>query len=327
MGWLPGFDLDEEAAPLAVSLGPRLRKLASRGIYLGTSSWKYPGWLGSVYVTERYQNRGRFSETRFNDQCLTEYARVFPIVCGDFSFYTFPSVEHWQRLFQKAPNQLLFAFKVPEEITVPLWPSHPRLGLKSGRSNENFLNATLFKEAFTQSLIPYKSRIPVIIFEFGTISKQVCESPETFSQRLDQFLGQLPQEFRYAIEIRNSDYLKRSYFDMLAKHGVAHVFNAWTRMPPMETQLALPGSMTTNFSVARALLSPGATYEQAVQRFSPYQRTQMPDLSTRQALRQLLEGALENNRPTYLFVNNRLEGHAPSTIEALVDMTEVDSGK
>jgi hypothetical protein len=28
---------------------PRFKDLAARGIYFGTSSWKYPGWVGSIY--------------------------------------------------------------------------------------------------------------------------------------------------------------------------------------------------------------------------------------------------------------------------------------
>ena len=33
---------------LGLALAVRLKKLADRGIYLGTSSWNYPGWLGQV---------------------------------------------------------------------------------------------------------------------------------------------------------------------------------------------------------------------------------------------------------------------------------------
>jgi len=37
----------------------------------------------------------------------------------------------------------------------------------------------------------------------------------------------------------------------LAKHGVAHVYNSWTHMPPVSEQLKMAGS----------LLTPGNTYE------------------------------------------------------------------
>ena len=76
-----------------------LKALAAQGIYFGTSSWKYEGWLGSIYTPERYTTRGKFSRRKFEDECLAEYAETFPAVGGDFSFYQFPAPEYWQRLF------------------------------------------------------------------------------------------------------------------------------------------------------------------------------------------------------------------------------------
>src|SRR5271157_2642607 len=87
METLPLFGDPEPQArsPLAA----RLQALAGEGVYFGTSSWKYPGWLGSIYRPERYLTRGRFSQKKFESECLSEYAETFPAVCGDFSFYQF----------------------------------------------------------------------------------------------------------------------------------------------------------------------------------------------------------------------------------------------
>ena len=85
-------------------LRSRLTALAAQNIFIGTSSWKYEGWLGQIYSRHRYMTRGRFSQKRFNDECLSEYAETFPIVCGDFSFYQFPSESYWSKLFGSAPS-------------------------------------------------------------------------------------------------------------------------------------------------------------------------------------------------------------------------------
>jgi uncharacterized protein YecE (DUF72 family) len=111
-----------EPSPLAA----KLARLAARGILIGGSSWKYEGWLGQIYTPERYFTRGKFSAKKFEDTCLAEYAETFPVVCGDFSFYQFPSTAFWAKLFASAPDSLRFAFKVPEEITVKAFPAHPR---------------------------------------------------------------------------------------------------------------------------------------------------------------------------------------------------------
>lgn len=149
------------------------------------------------------------------------------------------------------------------------------------------------------------------------MSRTQYESPDRFYQSLDRFLGVLPAGFRYAVEVRNKEFLEPGYFDMLRSRGAAHVFNAWTRMPPLNEQTALEEAYTADFLVARALLRHGRSYEQAVRQFEPYQRIQEPNEGAREGLRRLVERALSRKQLAFLFVNNRLEGNAPGTIQAV----------
>ncbi|MBI4892234.1 MAG: DUF72 domain-containing protein [Acidobacteria bacterium] len=299
-------------------LAARLRTLAEEGIYLGTSSWKYPGWLGQIYTTERYNTRGRFSQKKFEEQCLAEYAETFPAVCGDFSFYQFPSQSYWQRLFSVAPPQLQFAFKVPEEITVREWPKHPRYGRRAGGENESYLDADLFVSAFLRPLERYASQVGVVIFEFGTMGKRHYAGASEFAGDLGRFLSRLPAGWRFAVEVRNKEYLDEPYFEALRNVNAAHVFSSWTRMPPLEEQVRLASAHTANFTVARALLRHGRTYEDAVATFQPYERVQEVNPGAREGLRELIEKSRPKKQTTFLFVNNRLEGNAPQTISAVV---------
>jgi uncharacterized protein YecE (DUF72 family) len=303
----------------ATRLAPRLRALAAQGLYFGTSSWKYEGWLGSIYTPDRYTVRGKLSQRKFEAECLAEYAETFPVVCGDFSFYQFPSPDFWRGLFGGTPASLQFGFKVPEEITVAAWPRHARYGPRAGQANASFLDAQLFERAFARELDPYRDRVATLIFEFGTIPKSVLATADAFIGRLDRFLEALPEAFRYAVEIRNPEYLGPDYFAMLSAYGVAHVFNAWTRMPELGTQAELPGAFAADFTVVRALLRPGRSYEQAVTRFEPYRTVQEPHPPTRAALCRIATDSRRAGRPAFVFVNNRLEGNAPSTIEAVVE--------
>jgi len=319
-GTLDNLPLFEEPLEFdRAGLHSKLASLALEHIYIGTSSWKYEGWLGQIYSRDRYLVRGRFSEKRFQAQCLNEYAATFPIVCGDFSFYQFPSEAYWQKLFGSAPASLRYAFKVPEEVTVKSFPSHPRYGPRAGEKNETFLNAELFRGAFLDLLRPYRDRVAVLIFEFGSFSKQSYRDAGEFFEQLDPFLAALAPEFRYAVEIRNPDFLGRDYFRLLQNRGIAHVLNAWTRMPALQVQMRLPDVFTAGFTVARALLRQGRPYEQAVAAFSPYRQIQDPNPEARRALRDLIARARERHEPSYIFVNNRLEGNAPQTIEAIVE--------
>lgn len=312
----------EDRPSQARRLAPRLRALAGRGVYFGTSSWKYPGWLGSIYGPDRYMTRGKFSQKKFDETCLAEYAETFPVVGGDFAFYQFPSESYWAKLFGETPGTLSFALKVPEDLTVPTWPKHARYGVRAGEPNRGFLDAGLFRELFADRLAPHRDRVACLMFEFGTMNKGAFADAGDFLARFDPFLAELPEGFRYAVEIRNPEYLRDDYFEALARRNVAHVFNAWTRAPRLTDQLGMPGSMTADFGVARALLKRGRNYEDAVKTFEPYEGTQEVDEDAREGLARIAEIAMRKKKPAYLLVNNRLEGNAPSTIEAVVGRLE-----
>lgn len=318
------FMNDVEGRPAqAARLAPKLRALSERGVYFGTGTWRYEGWLGSIYTRARYEKRRRFSHTEFDKKCLTEYAETFPITGGDFSFYQFSSADYWKQLFEATPSSFLFGLKVPEEITAARWPSYPRYGERAGTKNENFLNAELFRARFTNLLEPYAGRLATLNFEFGALSRAVFPTPEHFLERLDAFLAALPSGFRYGVEVRNAEYLGPNYFALLASHGVAHILNAWSRMPELGDQLELPGVFTADFVVVRALVSKGRAYEQAVRAFSPYDRVRAVDPAAREGLRHVVERARWAGKPAFILVGNRLEGHAPTTIEAVVDQIEM----
>jgi uncharacterized protein YecE (DUF72 family) len=305
----PPSSFDKEA------LGKRLRALAEQRIFIGTSSWKYDGWLDQIYTRERYLSRGKFSQKQFEAECLKEFAETFPIVCGDFSFYQFPTPEFWKKLFSGAPETLKFALKVPEEMTVEVFPRHPRYGAKAGRTNEAYLNADAFRAMFLEPLEPYRSRIACLIFEFGARGTPAKE----FVGQIAPFFEALPPTFRYSVEVRNREYLVPIYFDALKEHRAAHVLNAWTKMPPLEEQIAMTGVFTTDFTVVRALLRAGRAYETAVATFAPYDKIQDENPEGRMALRELIARMKEERRTSYIFANNRFEGNAPETIRAITE--------
>lgn len=308
--------------PMAARLRPLLHDWASRGVCFGTSSWKYEGWLGTVYDSERYLTRRKLSKKKFEAECLREYAEVFPTVCGDFSFYQFPTPAFWSQLFARTPAHFTFGLKVPEDVTVLRWPGHARYGARSGAANEHFLDAGLFEKMFVNPLEPHRHQVSAFIFEFGTFARLEMPSVVEFLGRLEPFLDSLPRGWPYAVEVRNPEYLVPAYFAALARRNVAHVFNAWTRMPPLFEQIALSEAFTADFTVVRALLQPGRTYESAVAMFQPYREVQAADEATRLALREVALHTVKSRRRANVFVNNRLEGNAPATIAAVAESLE-----
>jgi uncharacterized protein YecE (DUF72 family) len=147
------------------------------------------------------------------------------------------------------------------------------------------------------------------------------EHGRDFIADLDKFLGQLPKGWPYGVEMRNRGWLKPEYFECLARHNVAHVYNSWDAMPAVGEQMALPDSRTNpELVAARFLLKPGRIYEQALKAFEPYDRIKEENPEARVAGRALIEAGktAEPNSRTFIYVNNRLEGNAIATIGAMI---------
>ncbi len=296
--------------------------LARQGVFIGTSSWKYPGWLGQIYDRARYEWRGRFAESRFKANCLAEYAEVFKTVCVDAAYYTFPTPASLQGLAASVPEDFRFGFKVTDAITLKKFPNLPRFGVRAGKPNGDFLNAGLFADSFLAPCESIRPRVGLLMFEFSRFYPADYPQGRDFAADLDRFLGRLPQGWPYGVELRNHAWLKPDYFDCLARHRVAHVFNSWDAMPSVSEQMALPGSRTNpSLVAARFLLKPGRKYEQAVKSFAPYDSVKEENPEARTAGRALVaEGrAASPKRATFLFVNNRLEGNALGTIAAMLE--------
>jgi uncharacterized protein YecE (DUF72 family) len=296
--------------------------LAARGVYVGTSSWKYEGWFGQLYTPTRYEYRGKIAKTRFERDCLGEYAEVFKTVSVDAAYYDFPRPDYLKKLADAVSDDFRFGFKVTDTVTIKKFPNLVRFGAKAGQPNTNFLNTDLFATAFLKPCEEIRSKIGVLMFEFSRFWPSDYEHGRDFVADLNVFLGNIPKGWPYAIEMRNHSWLKPEYLDCLSRHGVSHVFNSWDAMPSVSEQMALPGSVTNPHLVAaRFLLKPGRKYEEAVKTFQPYDRVQEKNPEAREARRKLVaEGKKEGDRrKTFIYVNNRLEGNALETIAAMVE--------
>lgn len=309
-----GFDLPYFRA--------RLAALVERGIYVGTSSWTYSGWIGQIYTESRYEYRGRFAESRFEKHCLREYSETFKTVCFDGAYYAFYDATKWRSMAEQVPGDFRFALKVPEMITVKRWPELPKYRERGGQLNEDFLNAGLFVDRFLSPLEAVRPNIGPIIFEFSKLYPSEYRDVTDFLADLDRFFTAIPKSWSYSVELRNRKWLGPEYLAVLRKHGVAHVWNNWSDMPAVSEQFGIVGEPPTeHLEVARFLLKPGRKYEEAVAKFSPYKITQEINEDARGALQLLIEKRwvrLSRNG-VYVYINNRLEGNALNTVMGVLD--------
>lgn len=286
-------------------------------IRFGTSTWAYEGWQGLVY-------HNAYAKGRFKQDCLAEYARyeyhgepMFRTVGLDQTFYRPATTWQLKRYAEQLPSGFEMCSKVWEEITIPRFASHQRYGAKAGQPNPRFLDAKLFTE---QVLSPYTEvfhgHTGPFLFEFQRMGIE----PGEFLPRLDEFLGLLPKDYPYAIEVRNAALLGADYRSILNTHGVAHVYNHWTSMPPLADQHQRLGqTFTAPFAVMRLLTPLGTKYEDAVKAAEPYNKLIKPLSTMRTEALDLIRTLVAEQRRAYVLVNNRAEGCAPLTVQALVD--------
>jgi len=259
---------------------------------------------------------------------LGEYARwpLFTTVGIDSTFYAPPTPKTLESYAAVLPEGFRCVSKVWDRITVHTF-AKARDKARGGQPNPDFLNPELFEEAV---LRPYQEHFAghmgPFAFEFQQVpSGRKGLDPQGFANALDVFFGKLPRGPQYSVEVRNAEFLVPAYFAVLREHNVAHLFNSWTRMPPIGAQLDLPGSITADFLVARALLRPGRQYAAAVEAFAPYDRVQDENPELRRDLARLADTAAKLRIPAYILVNNRAEGSAPHTVTAVARLLAGDS--
>ena len=296
---------------MSLSLSPLVR--------LGTSTWACKGWQGQVYHRQ-------YAKGVFTRECLTEYCeyqyegeRLFRTVGNDSSFYGPPNVDRLHHYLSQIPEAFEICFKVWEELTIPIYATHPRYGSQAGQRNPRFLDAQFFKDYIltVYHKAQFGSHTGPFLFEFQRHGIPAGE----FCDRLDQFFLGLPREFRYAVEVRNPDLLDMGYYQVLSRHGVAHVYNHWTGMPSLADQHARMQDFTAaGFTVLRLLTPLGMSYATAKKRAEPYTKIveELPQMRSETV--QLVRQAVGAGRRAYVLVNNRAEGNAPLTVQGLVGM-------
>ena len=91
-------------------------------------------------------------------------------------------------------------------------------------------------------------------------------------------------------------------------------------MPPLAEQYQRLERFTAPFTVLRLLTPLKISYEAAKKRAEPYDKIvgELPEM--RRETVDLVKRAVAEDRRAYVLVNNRSEGNAPLTIQALMEL-------
>jgi uncharacterized protein YecE (DUF72 family) len=221
---------------------------------VGTSGYQYRHWKGDFYPRE-LPNRCWFDH----------YARQFDTVEINNTFYNLPEAERFDAWREAAPRGFRFTLKYSR------YGTH----LKHLRDPE-------------EPLARFLERAERLGRRLGPILVQLPPHWRADPERLDGFLGAAPRRHRFAIELRDPDWLCDEVFTVLRRRRAALVIHDMIEAHPVE--------LTTGWTYLRFH---GRHYG------GSYSAQALGDQARR--IRRWLRQGLD----VYAYFNNDRGGHAP----------------
>lgn len=298
-----------DVAPVAVADDVKeLGRSLPEGLRLGTSSWSFPGWIGLVYAPG---SKGK----QLARQGLAAYAQhpLLRTVGIDRTFYAPIGEAEFADYRRSVPDGFRFLVKAWSDVTTPRLRGP---GGRPGAANPRWLDVeTTIDQVLTPAVLGLGPTLGPLVFQFPPQGKKVTAEPKAFAERLAGFLGALPKGPCYAIELRDRELFTPDYAAALASVGARHCHSVHPGMPtlPEQAQLVPPAGEL----VVRWMLHPGSRYDEAVERYEPFDRLVDPDPVSRAHVADLVAAALALRLPVTVVVNNKAEGSSPQSVELL----------
>ena len=251
-------------------------------VYLGTSGFTAAGWAGSFYPVG----------LKAADY-LSFYADHFETVEVDSTFYGCPSARTVNNWAAKVPAGFVFSAKAPQIIT------HDKALVDCGAELEEFLS--------TMGILGEK--LGPIVLQFPSFDKWKMKDRHEFTDRLIPFLKKLPSEHKFAVEIRNREWLNAELADLLRVYHVALVLQDLSYMPkPMELKF---DPITADLSYIRWLGDRRHIESQT----TDWSKTVVDRTEEMSEWVKYCYPLVKRGVKVYAYANNHYSGYAPDSVE------------
>lgn len=254
-------------------------------IRIGACAWSFEGWRGPFYPPDVPEA-----------EWLGFYARYFPAVEVDSTFYSVPAENAVRRWAEATPAAFRFACKLPREIT------HACRLRDCAAELSSFLHA----------VEPLVSKLQVILIQLPP-----SFTPKDGKQSLRKFLTQLPRDFRFAIEFRHAGWHRPQIIHLLEKHRVCWV---WADTSAINERNLAPFEFlprTADFLYLRLLGDYATKYDRDGLFVHSYDKLLWKRQAALESWSLKIERHLAEVRSVWTFVSNHFEGFAPQTAQRL----------
>lgn len=254
-------------------------------IRIGASAWTFEDWQGAFYPPDLPHSHW-----------LQFYARYFPAVEVDSTFYGPPAENAVRRWMELTPASFRFSCKLPRAITHVC----------------RLRDCTAEMDAFLRAIEPLAAKLQVLLIQL----------PPSFVLKdgraaLRKFLAQLPKDFRFAIEFRNPGWHRPQIINLLEKYRVCWVWSDTTALN--ERNLApfefLP--RTSDFLYLRLLGDYSTKYDRDGKHVHRYEKLLWKREAALESWSLKIERHLADVRNVWAFAGNHYEGFAPETCQRL----------
>jgi len=256
---------------------------------IGTSAFSDKGWVGTFYP--KGTQPGEF---------LSHYASRFKTVELDTTYYAIPpasTVEGWNR---KTPADFVFSAKMPQVIT------HEKVLVDCESELREFLDV----------MSKLGGKLGPLVLQFGYFNRAAFRSQKEFLARLEPFLEKLPEGFRFAVEIRNQEWVDPRLLDALRRRNVGFVLTDQSRMlRPWEYPPDLD-FLTSDFTYIR-LLGDRKAIEAVTQTWNKVVMDREEEL---RLWVKLIDAIRRRLRHLFLYANNHYQGYSPATVEKVLSL-------
>jgi len=304
---------------------PALRALRAQlptPLRIGTSSWNYPGWIGSVWARE-------YPESTLSKKGLRAYAQhpLLRTVSLDRAFYRPLDAGQYAAYAAQVPDDFRFVVKAPSVVADALIRSEDGRGLET---NPNFLDPRLAVHAFAEPAAEgLRHKLGALVFQLSPVPEPaLLHDRAGLLRRLRAMLLALPDlraqapEATVAVEVRNAEWLGADFVAVLRECGATYCLGLHAKMPPIAEQLPVlralwPGPLVCRWNLHRRHGAYG--YEEAKRLYGAFDRIVDADFETRATLARVIKGTTGAGWPAYVTIGNKAEGSAPLTAVALAE--------
>jgi uncharacterized protein YecE (DUF72 family) len=267
----------------------------------GTASFSSRDWVGPFYP-----------EGTSPGDYLAYYARHFDTVEIDATYYAIPDANTVAGWAAKTPDDFLISCKFPRTIV------HGGEGPQPDRGKLLLPETYRDRDEFLETISRLGPRLGTLVLQFPYFSRNAFDTAQAFYDRLDDFLTDLPPDFRYGVEIRNRAWLTPDFAHLCRGHGVSMVLvdQAWM---PHGDEIEERFDPVTGSAMYVRLIGDRKEIEAITQKWD----VEVVDRKERLARwANFLARLVRKGVPTLVYVNNHYAGHAPTTTRRLKEMFE-----